>query len=263
MNKKLVYATYTLFLFGLSQSAYANNITYLLAAKETQLFKTQNRIADMAANVNTTAFKSEADMYSELPKRLADGKALSFSKISNTTRNISQGGATSTGRQLDVLIDGPGYFMVDTPRGVRYTRAGNFKIGPEGTLITKEGYPVVGPGGGLVEFVVEFAENDIDVTIRDTGLVTVGVEERGQIGVFIFENEQAMVKEGEGLYRTDEVPLVTEESKIVQGALEDSNVNSITVMTDLVSVSRKIESTKQLQANYHDLQLDMIRKLSK
>jgi flagellar basal-body rod protein FlgF len=259
MNKKLVYATYTLFLFSLSQSAYANNITYLLAAKEAQLFKTQNRIADMTANVNTTAFKSEADSYSELPKRLSDGKTISFSKISTTTRKTSQGGATSTGRQLDVLIDGPGYFMVDTPRGVRYTRAGNFKIGSEGTLITKEGYPVVGPGGGLVEF----AENDIDVTIRDTGLVTVGVEERGQIGVFIFENEQAMVKEGEGLYRTDEVPLVTEESKIVQGALEDSNVNSITVMTDLVSVSRKIESTKQLQANYHDLQLDMIRKLSK
>jgi flagellar basal-body rod protein FlgF len=243
----------------ISASASANNISYVIAAREAALLKTQDRIADMVANVNTSAFKEEQDSYAEQPVRLNNGKKLSFSTISTTTRNTLQGGINTTGRQLDIAINGPGYFMVETPYGTRYTRAGNLKISTEGALITKEGYPLVGPGGGQVEL----AENDIDITIRDTGLVTVGQEERGQIGVFTFENEQLLVKEGEGLYRTDQSPSVTEESKIVQGALETSNVNSVTAMTDLIEVSRKIELAKQLQANYHDLQINMIRSLAR
>lgn len=240
-------------------NASANNISYVLAAREKALLSTQDRIADMAANVNTSGFKAEKDSYTETPRRLANGKKLSFSTISTTTRDTTLGTMMTTSRQLDIAINGPGYFMVDTPRGVRYTRAGNLKISPEGTLMTKEGFALLGPGGGQVEF----AETDIDVTIRDTGLVTVGQEERGQIGVFIFEKEQALIKEGDGIYRSSETPSSTEESKIIQGALESSNVNSVTVMTDLITVSRKIELAKQLQANNHDLQVNMIRTLAK
>jgi flagellar basal-body rod protein FlgF len=239
--------------------ASADNISYVIAAREKALLQTQDRIADMVANANTSAFKQEKDSYAERPKRLDNGKKLSFSTTSTTTRDTSQGGINATGRQLDIAINGPGYFMVETPRGTRYTRAGNLKISTEGALITKEGYPLIGPGGGRVEL----ADTDIDITIRDTGLVTSGAEERGQIGVFLFDNEQLLVKEGEGLYRTDQSPNPTEESKIVQGALETSNVNSVTAMTDLIEVSRKIELAKQLQANEHDLQINMIRSLAR
>ncbi len=165
---------------------------------------------------------------------------------------------STTARPLDVAISGPGYFMVSTPRGFRYTRAGNFKTNSEGILVTKEEYPIMGPGGGQVEF----TENDVDVTIRENGLVSSGPEERGQIGVFIFENENLMVREGDGLYKTEQSPIATEDSKVVQGALENSNVNSVTAMTQLIEVSRQIEITAKLQDNYSGLQTNLIRTLT-
>lgn len=240
-------------------AAYANNTTYVLAARQINLNKTQDRIADMVANANTTGFKSEKDVYSEIDKRMADGKRLSYAGIKTTTRDVGQGSMAATGRQLDIAINGPGYFMVSTPRGFRYTRAGNFDVNPEGVLVTKEGYPVVGPGGGQVEF----APEDINITIRENGLVSVGEEDRGQLGVFIFADERLMVKEGNSLYNTSQQPVLTEDSKIVQGMLENSNVNSVTAMTSLVEVSRDIESVKQIQNDYNSLQSNAVRTLLK
>src|SRR3989344_6043902 len=206
-----------------ANNAFANNISYVLAAREADLFRTQDRIADMTANVNTAAFKEENDVYSELPTMLQNCKNFSFSEIKTTGRDNAQGPLESTGRSLDVAISGPGYFMVETPRGIRYTRDGNLSISSGGVLTTKEGYPLLGPGGGQVEF----AEDDIDVTIRENGLVSSGPEDRGQIGVFTFANEQLMIREGSGFYRTDQTASPTEESKVVQGVLEGSNVNSV------------------------------------
>lgn len=240
-------------------NAQANNITYVLAARKGDLFNTQNRISDMVANVNTTAFKKEQNVYSELNKRLDDGDKLSFSNISTTKRDYSQGPLQVTGRQLDIAINGKGYFMVETPWGMRFTRAGNLQANTNGALITKEGYPLVGPGGGQVEL----AEGDFDITIRENGLVTVGVEERGQIGVFVFADESKLIKEGKGLYKTSQNPEVSEESKIVQGMLEGSNVNSVTAMTQLIEVSRRIDSIKKMENDYHGLQLNAIRSLAK
>lgn len=247
------------FLIFLNSSAYANNISYVLAARQADLFKTQDRISDLVANVNTTAFKSEKDVYSEYRKRVDDGSKISFSEIKTTKRDTSQGPLNVTGRQLDVAINGPGYFMVETPRGVRFTRAGNLQISSEGSLTTKEGYTLVGPGGGSVEI----SEEDVDITIRENGLVTAGTEERGQIGIFVFADDQLMIKEGKGLYRTSQAAEVSEESKVVQGMVEGSNVNSVTSMTNLISVSRSIETVKRMQQDFHGLQIRSIRTLAK
>lgn len=250
---------FIIFSVCLAGTAQANNVSYVLAARQNDLLKTQNRIADMTANVNTTAFKVEKDVYAAYPVRMDDRSRVDFSTIDQTKRDATQGSFISTGRQLDVAISGRGYFMVNTPRGTRYTRAGNLAVSPEGVLVTKEGYPLIGPGGGQVEF----APEDNDVTVREDGLVTVGLEERGQIGVFIFENEQLMYREGQSLYRTDQSPTPYETAKVYQGVLEASNVSSVIAMTDLVEVSRNIEQTKQLQQDFHDLQLNIIRTLSK
>lgn len=240
-------------------SAEANNTSYVLAARQAALFKTQDRISDMVANVETTAFKAEKDVYSEYDKRMADGRRVSFGVIKTTERNTDQASFIVTKRQLDIAIDGQGYFMVDTPRGYRFTRAGNLKISADGVLVTKDGFPLIGGGGGQVEF----APEDVNVTIRENGLVSVGLEERGQISVYVFDDEKALIKEGNALYRTDQTPVISEESKVVQGMLEASNVNSVTAMTDLIAVSRDIETVKKMQEDWHGLQLNMIRSVAK
>ncbi len=242
-----------------SVNALADNSLYVLAARQGDLRKTMDRISDMVANVNTTSFKVESDIYDELDKRMDDRSLISFGKISDTKRDFSQGSLIATKRQLDIAINGPGFFMVDTPRGIRFTRAGNLVIDVNGTLVTKEGYPLVGPGGGTIEI----TEEDINIIIREDGLVSAGIEERGQIGVFEFEDYQALVREGLGIYKTDQTPLPSENSRIVQGMVEASNVNSVRAMTDLIEVSRNIETVKRLQKDIHGIKLNSIRTLSK
>ena len=241
----------------MSIEALALNPMYVLASRQMALNKNHDRIADTVANVNTTAYKTEKDIHIEVDKNTGDRYRVSFAGIGQTLRQYEQGPLIATGRQLDVAINGPGYFMVETPRGTRFTRAGNFKVTAEGVLTTKEGYAIVGAGGGRVEF----AEQDVNIKIRDNGLVSAGAEERGQIGVFIFEDDQQLIREGESLYRTSQAPQIHEESAVVQGMLEGSNVNSVQAMTQLVDVSRNIEKMRNMQKQLHDLQVDTIKQL--
>ncbi|PIR37873.1 MAG: hypothetical protein COV35_08060 [Alphaproteobacteria bacterium CG11_big_fil_rev_8_21_14_0_20_39_49] len=239
--------------------AFADNSLYVLAARQGDLNKTMSRISDMVANVNTTAFKTESDVYDELGERMDDRSHISFGTISTSKRDYSQGNLIATKRQLDIAINGPGFIMVDTPRGIRFTRGGNLAVNSEGSIVTKEGYPLLGPGGGTVEL----TEEDINIIIREDGLVSAGVEERGQIGIFEFANYQALVREGQGFYKTDQVPIPSEASKVVQGMIEASNVNSVRAMTDLIEVSRNIETVKMLQRDIHDIKLNSIKTLTR
>jgi flagellar basal-body rod protein FlgF len=256
---KIKFFIFALLLIINSNAFATNNISYVVASRQADLFNTQDRLADMIANVNTNSFKKETNNYGELPVQVDHNKRVSFSQISSTKRDPSQGGINTTSRQLDAAIAGPGYFMVETPRGNRYTRGGNFQISRDGQLVTNEGYVVKGAGGGQVEF----AEQDIDIKITEDGLVTANGEERGQIGIFVFQNEQGLIREGQGFYKSSETPTPGVDSKIVQGALETSNVNSVTAMTELMEVSRQIEVIRKMQADYHDSQINVIRTLSR
>lgn len=237
-----------------------SNANYILAAHKSDLLKTQDRIADMVANQNTTGFKAEKNSFKELVAKTEDNKKISFSKISGTTIDTSQGSIISTGRQLDIAINGKGFFMVETPMGPRYTRAGNLAINPEGALVTKEGYPLVGPGGGNVEL----AEGDSGIVIRENGLVTTEAgEDRGQIGIFNFNNPQLLERVGKGMYKSPEDAQVADDTaKIVQGVLEGSNVNPVSSMADLIKVSRAIDNIKNIEKQINDIKLTAIQKLA-
>lgn len=248
----------TLLVSSFCSYAEADNFSYVMAARQRDLLRSQDRISDMAANVNTTGFKLENDIYGEFKKPISDKSGVTFPSIKTTARDYSQGGLATTGRPLDVAISGPGFFMINTPNGMRYTRAGNFKTNSEGVLVTKDDYPVIGPGGGQVEF----TEEDINITIRENGLVSSGPEERGQIGVFIFPDERLLIREANGLYNTTQQPIPTEDSLVVQGVLENSNVNSVTSMANLIEVSRQIETNAKLQESYSALKTNLIRTLT-
>jgi len=250
-----------LFLFvcvATHSNSHADNINYILTARQTNLLKNMDRISDMAANANTTAFKAENDIFTEYSKSTSQKERLSFTKIGTTVRDTSQGGMVKTSRTLDVAIVGKGYFMVNTPYGPMYTRNGSFMVDKDGSLVTQDGYIVSGPSGGQVTL----TDKDVDISITETGLVRVGSEERGVIGVFTFENENLMQRVGGGLYKTKQTPNLAEKYKLAQGMSENSNVNSISSMTDLVTVSRNIESVAKITSTHDEMQLDMIKRLT-
>lgn len=239
-------------------NSYADNTNYILTARQNDLLKNMDRISDMAANVNTTAFKSEKDIFTERKKTTSKNERLSFPAIGNTVRDNAQGGMQTTGRQLDIAINGPGYFMVKTPYGNMFTRNGSLMVNNDGTLVTHDGYAISGAGGEQITL----TETDVEVSIKEDGMVKVGVEERGQIGLFVFDDEALVERVGKGLFRTGQFPKLAEKSVIAQGMLETSNVNSVTAMTNLVEVSRNVENIIKVAASHNDMQVNMIRKMS-
>lgn len=236
-----------------------DNTSYILASREIALFKQQDRIADQVANANTVAFKGEKDVFA---KHVLDGGnagPLAFTEIATTTRDNSQGPLKRTERPLDVAIQGDAYMMVETPLGNRYTRAGNFTIDANGDLVTPQGYRVMGPGGQQTNF----APEDTNIVIREDGVVTAnGGETRGQIGLFHFDHPESLERVGSNLYRTSVTPQVAEDSKLAQGMLEDSNVNSMMQMTDLINVSRGIEMASKTLDRNHQMELDAIKRIA-
>lgn len=238
--------------------AYADNTTYILASKQQNLLKNLDRIADMVANANTTGFKVEDDIFTKYNKRTSNNEKLSFQVIGETVRNQGQGGIEATGRQLDIAINGKGFFMVNTPFGQMYTRNGSFMVNKDGVLVNQDGYTVAGPGGGEVAL----TEQDIEISIKEDGIVTANGEERGQIGVFMFDKESDLKRVGKGLYKTSQLAKLADDYVIAQGMLESSNVNSVTAMTDMVAISRGIENVQKVTSANADMQSNMIRKMS-
>ena len=97
-----------------------------------------DRIASDLANVSTAGYKTERTATFAAERDFAAALASAVDVAAGGTRTDHTPGAiTSTGRTLDVAIDGDGYFAIETPQGVRYTRSGNFTRRADGTLSTE------------------------------------------------------------------------------------------------------------------------------
>src|SRR6266705_454304 len=114
-------------------------------------------VANNIANLNTTGFKADGNIFEEYVMPVArDGgfpaadRRLSFVQDRATWLDLGQGPVQQTGNPLDVALDGPGFLAVHTPRGERYTRNGALQINATGELVTAEGYRVLGDAGPIV-----------------------------------------------------------------------------------------------------------------
>lgn len=225
----------------------------LAYARQKSLFNRLEVTSNNVANVNTSGFKADLAVYSESTNRI-DGEK-NPSPHMNVAVDLSQGPIAATYRQLDVAIEGEGFFAVDSPLGTRYTRAGSFTINQDGLLVTKEGYPVQSDGGQIT-----FEPDDHQFEIAYNGEVYAlknGTQElRGQIGVFNFTDKSSLEKAGESYFKSSENPqlaIPNEEYTLAQGMLEQSNVNSVKQVTELIDVSRSVQQVAKIISDQHDL----------
>lgn len=156
--------------------------------------------------------------------------------------DFSQGALETTDRPLDVALDGGGFFAVQTPGGVEYTRQGSFSLDAESRLVTSEGFPVLGESGPIT----------IDgnrVTITGEGDILVDDNEAGRLRIVDFSKPYR-------LKRTEGTRFVPESANtgaerpeavnVVQGAVEVSNTDAITAMTQMIEVNRLFESYQKV-----------------
>ena len=228
-------------------------------------------VANNVANVNTNGYKADKSLFEEYLKTgahednfIGRDRAVSYVLDNGTYKDFSQGPTEPTKNPLDVAIDGSGFLVVQTPAGERYTRNGGLQINNQGQLVTAAGDPVLGNSGPIV-----FQQTDHDVSIAADGNVTVqeGTSRtdavRGKLRIVRFANEQSLQKEGSNLYSAAAGAAQPDTaSKLQQGFIEKSNVNSVTEMSRLIEVTRTYTQIANLLQQQSDLHKSAIEKLA-
>lgn len=201
-------------------------------------------VSSNLSNEATPGYKSDqgvqGDFAEFLMRNLASGqdigKMTMGSYVAGVATNFGQGTITTTGRGLDVAINGNGFFAVQTPQGVRYTRDGSFSRDSQGDLVTQSGYRVLDAQGKPIQLPTT------DVTISGNGqIATANGQAVGQLGFFSLATP---VHQGEGLYSG--TPGGQPQGVIEQGALEQSNVDVTEEMTNMMSAMRTFQASSQV-----------------
>lgn len=211
-------------------------------------FRQQTRmdhlIANNLSNVQTIGFKREVPVFQSILSKTSER----FQNIQHDTMRISflPGPIQKTGNDLDLAIEGEGFFKVKTPNGVRYTRNGNFSLNKDQLLISADGFPVLGQRGS------EITLTGKKIAVGSNGSVMADGNEVDQIAVVTFSDLSILQKEGHTLLKngSSEGEIKAPQSQVVQGALEASNVNAVEEMINLMDSYRTYESClKIIQAD--------------
>jgi flagellar basal-body rod protein FlgG len=152
--------------------------------------------------------------------------------------DFSAGPTQKTGNPLDFAISGEGFFSVQTPEGVRYTRDGRFSINEDGELVTLSGYPVLGEGGPI-------QVDGPSLAMDETGTITIDGNPVDRFKIVTFQNPMALKKIGDRLFAPMEAvggAKPAEAVQLHQGVVEQSNVTTIRMMTEMIEVLRSYES---------------------
>lgn len=215
--------------------------------------------ANNIANASTAGFKAQRMIYSTFEaekKGDGDRQLLVAGASASTNTDFSTGSMQQTGRGMDVAIEGDAFLQIQTPRGVRYTRAGNMTVNDGGQLVTKNGDLIVGEKGPIT------IPRDAELSIGRKGALSAGGNDIDSLKLVRFDNPAAaLMKDGDSMFVATgtEAPQAATDSKIIQGSLEGSNVNSVTEMVAMINNNREFES---LQKSLTLLMNDMGRKIS-
>ncbi|SMX40341.1 flagellar hook-basal body complex protein [Octadecabacter ascidiaceicola] len=214
------------------------NATYTALTRQSGLMNEMRIVANNIANLSTTGFRSEGVIFAEHVKALGpNDPSLSMATASARETLSSQGTLTQTGGSFDLAIEGDGFFLVATPQGERLTRAGAFTPNENGDLVTPEGYNVLDAGGAPV-FVPQGAG---PVGIAPDGTISAGGQPVGQIGLVNPINLAGMVREDGVRFRADDGHEPALEGRMLQGFVEESNVDPVLEISRMIEVQRAYE----------------------
>lgn len=231
-------------------------------------------VANNLANINTTGFKADNSLFEQfmMPDASADAfpagsRDLAYVQDRAAWHNLGAGPLLRTGNPLDVAINGDAFLVVQTAGGQRYTRNGALQIRADGTLVTSAGDPVLGNGGPI-----QFQATDHDIAIGEDGTITVreGASAtsdavRGQLQLVQFASPQALQKEGANLFSAPAAAGgagPAQNSRVVQGAIEQSNVSAVTEMARMIQVSRAYEDVANILQQENTQRTNALDKLA-
>ncbi len=204
------------------------------------------------ANANTNGYKAQVPTFRSVLAN-AGGSVSSnpiaqavndFGVLGGSRTNLQQGSLERTGSDLDFALQGEGWFAVQTGSGKLYTRNGNFHVDHNGHLVTADGNPVLGTQGPIT-----IPQGKLDVS--SDGTISVDGALAGQVQIVQFAAGTALTQAGSSYFSAPAGSEHGSGGKIVQGSLENSNVNPISAEVDLVSLQRHADLLQQALTAFH------------
>ena len=232
-------------------------------SRQTALARRLDVIANNVANMNTTGFKADGVVTAEHTTPSASsagtGRRISFVMDRATWHDHRAGPVQQTGNPLDIAVDGDAFLVVQTPRGERYTRNGALQLNAAGELVTSDGFRVIGDGGP-----VTFQPQDRNIVIAPDGSIAAGDASRGKLRLVEFAQRGRLQKDGASNFTApaDVQPQPSVQGRVVQGAVEKSNVQSVVEMTRLIDATRTYTQIAQMAQTQSDMRRNAIERLA-
>ncbi|RYC10233.1 flagellar basal-body rod protein FlgF [Ciceribacter ferrooxidans] len=235
---------------------------YVALSSQVALERRLTTIADNIANVNTVGFRGTEVKFDEVLSRTHNdlNAKIAFVSQGNDYLSTRAGELQHTGNELDFAIKGDAWFAIDTPAGQVLTRDGRFTIKETGELVSLRGYPVLDAGGTPIQL----NRAGGPPTVGQDGKILQDGRQVAVLGVFSADIAKGFVRyENSGITTVDQPQPVIDNSQIsvVQGYLENSNVNGISEITQLIQVNRAFESVSSLMRDSESSLNDAIKTL--
>jgi flagellar basal-body rod protein FlgF len=240
----------------------------MTTAKQTMLAQSVN--SNNLANATTTGFKADLEQFRSMPVYGQGMPSRVYAQTERPGTDFTSGSFNTTGRDLDVAIQGDGWIAVQSvDGGEAYTRAGDLRVDANGILTTGAGHPVIGNNGGPILVppaeIIEIGA-DGSISIRPVGQAANALSEVDRIKL-VNPNRDDLTKGNDGLIRLKQDGAVVPADasvKLVSGALEGSNVNTIDAMVKMIELQRQYEMQVKMMntAKENDTSLSSIMQLA-
>lgn len=216
------------------------NSLYVALSSQIALEKRLTTIADNVANAGTVGFRATQVKFEDVLTGI-DDQSISFVQSGGTYLSEAKGGMRQTENPFDFAIRGDAWFGIETPGGPVMTKDGRFTMLQTGELVSIEGYPVLDPAGTPIQL------NPANgaPTVSADGFIRQNGEQVGALGLFTFdpgENVKRFNNSGVVPAGPPEAVLDRADIGVLQGFIEDSNVNPVLEITRLIMVQRAFES---------------------
>ncbi len=234
-----------------------DRMLYLAMSGANHSMKAQAVNANNLANVNTTSFRADLAAFQSVPVEGAGHDSRVYSVASDNGVDLSQGSVVTTGRELDVAINGDGWFAIQTADSSEgFTRAGNLRVTSFGQLETDRGQPVLGNSG--LPIIIPPSEKleiapDGTVSARPVGQTasTLVVIDRIKM---VNPDPATMQKGNDGVMRLNDGTTSVADAAVTlsSGMLEGSNVNAVDSMVNMIALARQFEMGVKMMKTAED-----------
>lgn len=210
---------------------------YTTLTRQAGLMREMQVVANNIANISTNGFRREGVIFAEYVATLDGGPSLSMANASGRMVDLGQAGLSQTGGTFDFAIQGDGFFLIDTPQGQQLTRAGAFTPSAEGELVTPDGFRLLDQGGAPV-----FVPPDAGpVAMGSDGTLSANGAPLAKIGLWQPVDPLQLQHQSGTLFASPSGVEPSTGGTVMQGFLEDSNVDAVSEIARMITVQRAYE----------------------